>query len=70
MLSRVFFGGGGTALTTTLAAFAIAYLLRALPENRFGLEGILQRAKLLEEIAVSEPERVKALGSLWSCRWY
>ncbi len=36
VLSRVFFGGGGTALTTTLAAFAIAYLLRPLGGIMFG----------------------------------
>ena len=36
VLSRVFFGVGGTALTTTLAAFAIAYLLRPLGGVIFG----------------------------------
>src|SRR5271167_2150863 len=36
VLSRVFFGAGGTALTTTLAAFAIAYLLRPLGGIMFG----------------------------------
>lgn len=36
VLSRVFFGGGGTALITTLAAFAIAYLLRPLGGLMFG----------------------------------
>ena len=36
VLSRVFFGGGGTSLTTTLAAFAIAYLLRPLGGIMFG----------------------------------
>jgi len=36
VLSRVIFGGGGTALTTTLAAFAIAYLLRPLGGIMFG----------------------------------
>ncbi len=36
VLSRVFFGGGGTGLTTTLAAFAIAYLLRPLGGIMFG----------------------------------
>ena len=36
VLSRVFFGGGGTALTTTLGAFAIAYLLRPLGGLMFG----------------------------------
>jgi MHS family proline/betaine transporter-like MFS transporter len=36
VLSRVFFGDGGTALTTTLAAFAIAYLLRPLGGLMFG----------------------------------
>jgi MHS family proline/betaine transporter-like MFS transporter len=36
VLSRVFFGAGGTALTTTLAAFAIAYLLRPLGGFVFG----------------------------------
>ena len=36
VLSRVFFGGGGTALITTLATFAIAYLLRPLGGMVFG----------------------------------
>jgi MFS transporter, MHS family, proline/betaine transporter len=36
VLSRVFFGGGGAGLTTTLAAFAIAYLLRPLGGIMFG----------------------------------
>jgi MHS family proline/betaine transporter-like MFS transporter len=36
VLSRVFFGSGGTALITTLAAFAIAYLLRPLGGIMFG----------------------------------
>lgn len=36
VLSRVFFGGGETALTTTLATFAIAYLLRPLGGMVFG----------------------------------
>jgi MHS family proline/betaine transporter-like MFS transporter len=36
VLSRVFFGPGGTALNTTLAAFAIAYLLRPLGGVFFG----------------------------------
>src|SRR5271155_588639 len=37
VLARVFFGGGGTAaLSTTLAAFAIAYLLRPLGGLIFG----------------------------------
>jgi MHS family proline/betaine transporter-like MFS transporter len=36
VLSRVFFGDGGTALTTTLATFAIAYLLRPLGGLMFG----------------------------------
>src|SRR5271166_4295207 len=39
VLSRVFFGGGGTSLTTTLAAFAIAYLLRPLGGIMFGHVG-------------------------------
>jgi MFS transporter, MHS family, proline/betaine transporter len=36
VLSRVFFGGGGSALSATLAAFAIAYLLRQLGGFVFG----------------------------------
>ena len=36
VLSRVFFGDGGAALSTTLAAFAIAYLLRPLGGFIFG----------------------------------
>jgi MFS transporter, MHS family, proline/betaine transporter len=36
VLSRVFFGGGETALLTTLATFAIAYLLRPLGGLVFG----------------------------------
>jgi MFS transporter, MHS family, proline/betaine transporter len=36
VLSRVFFGGGETALITTLATFAIAYLLRPLGGMFFG----------------------------------
>ena len=36
VLSRVFFGGGETALTTILATFAIAYLLRPLGGMVFG----------------------------------
>src|SRR5271154_6051564 len=36
VLSRIFFGGGETALITTLATFAIAYLLRPLGGLIFG----------------------------------
>jgi MHS family proline/betaine transporter-like MFS transporter len=36
VLSRVFFGDGGAALSTTLAAFAIAYLFRPLGGFIFG----------------------------------
>jgi MHS family proline/betaine transporter-like MFS transporter len=36
VLSRIFFGGGETALVTTLATFAIAYLLRPLGAMVFG----------------------------------
>ena len=36
VLSRVFFGASGTALNTTLGAFAIAYLLRPLGGIVFG----------------------------------
>jgi MFS transporter, MHS family, proline/betaine transporter len=39
VLSRVFFGGGEAALITTLAAFAIAYLLRPLGGVAFGYVG-------------------------------
>jgi len=40
VLSRVFFGGGEAALITTLATFAIAYLLRPLGGIAFGYVGI------------------------------
>ena len=36
VLSRVFFGSGGAALSTTLATFAVAYLLRPLGGFVFG----------------------------------
>jgi MHS family proline/betaine transporter-like MFS transporter len=36
VLSRVFFGGGGAALITTLAGFAVAYFLRPLGAVVFG----------------------------------
>jgi MHS family proline/betaine transporter-like MFS transporter len=36
VLSRVFFGGGGAALLTTLGGFAIAYLMRPLGAVFFG----------------------------------
>jgi MHS family proline/betaine transporter-like MFS transporter len=39
VLSRVFFGAGGAALSTTLATFAIAYLLRPLGGFIFGHVG-------------------------------
>src|SRR5580704_8701877 len=39
VLSRVFFGAGEAALITTLAAFAIAYLLRPLGGIAFGYVG-------------------------------
>ena len=36
ILSRIFFGGGSTALGQTLASFALAYLLRPLGAIAFG----------------------------------
>ena len=39
VLSRVFFGAGETALSATLASFAIAYLLRPLGGVIFGHVG-------------------------------
>jgi MHS family proline/betaine transporter-like MFS transporter len=39
VLSRVFFGGGEASLTTTLAGFAVAYLLRPLGAVVFGHVG-------------------------------
>ena len=39
MLSRVFYGGGAQSLLTTLAGFAIAYLMRPLGAIFFGHVG-------------------------------
>lgn len=39
VLSRVFFGGGGAALATTLGGFAVAYLMRPLGAAVFGHVG-------------------------------
>lgn len=39
VLSRVFFGGGATSLVTTLAGFAVAYLLRPVGAVVFGYIG-------------------------------
>lgn len=54
VLSRVFFGGGAAALITTLAAFAIAYLLRPLGAIVFGHIGdrLGRRRTLLLSVAV------------------
>src|SRR5258705_1361705 len=54
VLSRVFFGGGRTALLTTLAGFAIAYLLRPLGAVVFGHIGdrLGRRQTLLLSVAV------------------
>jgi MFS transporter, MHS family, proline/betaine transporter len=40
VLSRVFFGAGGAALSTTLATFAIAYLLRRSAASSLATSGI------------------------------
>ncbi len=54
LLSRVFFGGGGTALVTTLGGFAIAYLLRPLGALVFGQIGdrFGRRRMMLLSVAV------------------
>ena len=54
VLSRVFFGGGRTALLTTLAGFAIAYFLRPLGAIVFGHIGdrLGRRHTLLLSVAV------------------
>ena len=54
VLSRVFFGGGQTALLTTLAGFAIAYFLRPLGAIFFGHIGdrLGRRRTLLLSVAV------------------
>lgn len=54
VLSRVFFGGSQTALITTFAAFAIAYLLRPLGAIVFGHIGdkLGRRRTLLLSVAV------------------
>ena len=54
VLSRVFFGGGQTALLTTLAGFAIAYFLRPLGAVFFGHIGdrLGRRRTLLLSVAV------------------
>jgi MFS transporter, MHS family, proline/betaine transporter len=54
VLSRVFFGGGQTALLTTLAGFAIAYFLRPLGAVFFGHIGdrLGRRQTLLLSVAV------------------
>lgn len=54
VLSRVFFGGSGTALITTLAAFAIAYFLRPVGAIVFGHIGdrLGRRRTLLLSVAL------------------
>jgi MHS family proline/betaine transporter-like MFS transporter len=54
VLSRVFFGGGQTSLLTTLAGFAIAYLMRPLGAIFFGHIGDRygRRTTLLLSVAV------------------
>ncbi|HEY4078185.1 MAG TPA: MFS transporter [Rhizomicrobium sp.] len=54
VLSRVFFGGGGAALITTLASFAVAYLLRPLGAIVFGHVGdrFGRRRTMLLSVAV------------------
>src|SRR5829696_5124273 len=54
VLSRVFFGGGAGSLLTTLAGFAIAYLMRPLGALFFGHIGDRygRRTALLLSVAV------------------
>jgi len=54
VLSRVFFGDGGAALSTTLAAFAIAYLLRPVGGIAFGHIGdrLGRRTTMLLSVAL------------------
>jgi len=54
VLSRVFFGGGKTALITTLATFALAYLLRPLGAIAFGQIGdrLGRRRMMLGSVAI------------------
>lgn len=54
VLSRVFFGGSASALVTTLAAFAVAYLLRPLGAIVFGHIGdrFGRRRTLLLSVAI------------------
>jgi MHS family proline/betaine transporter-like MFS transporter len=54
VLSRVFFGGGGAGLITTLGAFAVAYLLRPLGAMLFGQIGdrLGRRRMMLLSIAI------------------
>src|SRR3982751_1408287 len=54
ILSRVFFGGGAASLVTTLAGFAVAYLLRPLGAIVFGHIGdrFGRRVMMLASMAV------------------
>nr|MBA2589769.1 MFS transporter [Alphaproteobacteria bacterium] len=54
ILSRVFFGGGTASLTTALAGFAVAYLLRPLGAMVFGHIGdrFGRRVMMLASMAV------------------
>jgi len=54
VLSRVFFGGGGSSLATTLAGFAVAYLMRPLGAVFFGHIGDRygRRPTLLFSVAI------------------
>ena len=54
VLSRVFFGGGGTSLLTTLGGFAVAYLMRPLGAVFFGHIGdrLGRRHMLLLSVAL------------------
>src|SRR3982750_2480482 len=54
VLSRVFFGGGGMSLLTTLGGFAIAYLMRPLGAVYFGHIGdrLGRRHMLLMSVAL------------------
>jgi MHS family proline/betaine transporter-like MFS transporter len=54
VLSRVFFGGGGAGLITTLGAFAVAYLLRPLGAMLFGQIGdrLGRRRMMLLSVAI------------------
>ena len=49
--------------------WGIGFATKAVQENRYGLVGIRQRARLSAASAASEAQREKALASPSSCRW-